>query len=346
MKIKLFVTTLLGFMLMPILQGCKPAYATVSFEEVATPKAPDYSKNESWAVMPNQWPSDLKTVISAPSTIEGVDVFYVYPTLFVDRKDHAWNADIYDPNIRKEVFQSAVKYQASAWGKAGQLYVPFYRQTHYRVFVSPYDKQGGAAWEVSYSDIKSAFDYYLQHYNQGKGIIIAAHSQGTMHAKRLVKEFFDGTPLQKQLVAAYLVGAKIRPDEFGYILPLESPNAIGGFVSWNTYKKNKLPDNYASWYKGGVTTNPILWDHSNTADAENHKGVLNRDLKIYPQSLSIEKTDGMLWASLPKIPSRIFLSFVKSYHFADINLFWEDININAQIRAKAWLEKNNRSDAL
>ena len=54
----------------------------------------------------------------------------------------------------------------------------------------------------------------------------------------------------------------------------------------------------------------------------------------------------MLWASLPKIPSRIFLSFVKSYHFADINLFWEDININAQARAKAWLEKHNRPDAL
>ena len=53
-------------------------------------------------------------------------------------------------------------------------------------------------------DVKAAFQYYLEHYNNGRPIIIASHSQGTTHAKRLLKEFFDGTALQHQLVAAYL----------------------------------------------------------------------------------------------------------------------------------------------
>ncbi len=57
-----------------------------------------------------------------------------------------------------------------------------------------------------------------------------------MHSTRLIKEFFDGTALQKQLVAAYLVGSHVAPDEFETILAMEKPDETGGFVSWNTYK--------------------------------------------------------------------------------------------------------------
>jgi hypothetical protein len=48
----------------------------------------------------------------------------------------------------------------------------------------------------------------------------------------------------------------------------------------------------------------------------------------------------MLWSSVPKIPKRFFLSFIKNYHFADINLFWADIQNNAILRVKSWTEKN------
>lgn len=334
---------LMGIALIPVFQSCKPAYVMVPFEQTTLPKAPDYSQESSWAVLPNNYPQGLKKILGTSVSEKEIDVFFIYPTLFVDRKARDWNADIYNAAIRSNVEESAVTYQASAWGKAANIYVPFYRQTHYRIFVPPHNEKGQPAWEISYQDIKAAFTYYLQHFNQGKGIILAAHSQGTLHSKRLLKEFFDGTPLQDQLVAAYLIGARILPNEFTNIKPMETPQATGGFVSWNTYKRNKLPANYTAWYKGGVTTNPILWDASVTAPASAHKGVLNRDLKIYPNSLSIQKTDGMLWSSLPKIPKRLLLSFVKSYHFADINLFWEDISHNAQLRATAWLNKSSKN---
>ena len=129
-------------------------------------------------------------------------------------------------------------YQASAWVKAANLYVPFYRQAHYRIFLESYAIQGREAGNVAYKDVKNAFLYFLKNYNDSRPIIIASHSQGTLHAKRIIKEFFDGKPLQKQLVAPYLVGAKIKPDEFKEITHLEVPNAVGGFVSWNTYKIN------------------------------------------------------------------------------------------------------------
>ena len=73
--------------------------------------------------------------------------------------------------------------------------------------------------------------------------------------------------------------------------------------------------------------------------ASQHLGVLNTDGKIYPKALSVECIDGMIWSTVPKIPKRFFLSFVKNYHFADINLFWKDIEKNAVDRAKAFREK-------
>jgi hypothetical protein len=34
------------------------------------------------------------------------------------------------------------------------------------------------------------------------------------------------------------------------------------------------------------------------------------------------------------------LSLIKNYHFADINLFWADIQKNAIERTEAWLQLN------
>jgi hypothetical protein len=175
----------------------------------------------------------------------------------------------------------------------------------------------------------------------GKPIIIASHSQGSMHAKRLIKEFFDQKPLQNQLVAAYLIGTRIYTEDFESIQPLENPNDVGGFVSWNAYKMDKRPKNYAKWYKGGVTTNPISWDMQTTSQLIDHKGVLSEDLTIYPKSLSVQVIDGLLWTTLPQIPGRFFLSLIENYHFADINLFWKDIESNAINRVEAWYQKKS-----
>ena len=89
-------------------------------------------------------------------------------------------------------------------------------------------------------------------------------------------------------------------------------------------------------------TNPITWDAQNTSDEKDHLGVLYSDFKVYSKSIEIERIDGMLWASVPKIPKRFLLSFVKNYHFADVNLFWADIQKNAQLRVSSWLKKHKK----
>ena len=324
-----------------LLLSCSSVYKTSEFSLSSSPTEPDYNNEVNWAVLPSLWNQSLEEIVGKPEE-KKADVFYVYPTLLTDKNDPSWNADIKDISIRREILEKAVAFQASAWVKAANLYVPFYRQAHYRIFFEPYSKQGKGAGVIAYQDVKKAFEYYLENYNNLNPIIIAAHSQGSIHAVRLLKDFFDGKPLQKRLIAAYLVGTRVNTDEFSSIPLLKRPEAVGGFVSWNTYKMNHLPKSYEKWYKGGVVTNPISWDESLKGTSEQHLGVLASNKKIYPNSLSVKKTDGILWSTLPKVKKRFFLSFIKNYHFADINLFWKDIQENALIRTDNWFKINQK----
>ncbi len=313
-------------------------YKSVPFSEKNIPKKPDYSMDNSWAVLPSKYPKSLIDILGEAKS-NNAAIFFVYPTLLLDPEDTSWNSNIYNKEIRDDVVNKSVKYQASAWASAGELYVPFYRQAHIRIFTKPYDEI--RAWELAYSDLKESFEYFLKYHKKDRPIIIASHSQGSIHAKRLLQEYFDGKDLQEDLVAAYLIGAQIKVDDFKYLKPLESSNETGGYVSWNTYKKNKYPKKYNEWFKGGVVTNPINWNSKKSSKISEHLGLLYIDNKIYSKSVKVYIADGLLWTSIPKVPNRIFLNFIKSYHYADINLFWADIQKNSNDRLNAWNKKNN-----
>jgi hypothetical protein len=330
------------YVLLWFVTGCKISYNTYDFDKSPEIVKPNYSDKDSWAVLPENIPDEI-SIFNIDENKKEADVFYIYPTLIDSKNQREWNSDIWNEDIRNDVINRPVKYQASAWLDAGNLYVPYYRQAHIRVFNDKFRVDGDKALNLAYNDIKEAFTYYLENFNNDKPFIIASHSQGTIHAKRLIAEFIDGKELQKKLIAAYLVGIKVFEDEFKNIKPMNSANETGGFVTWNTFKYNKYPrkDNYENWFKGGVTTNPITWDDSKETKKDLHKGLLYRDLKIFSQNINIKLIDGIVWSTVPNVPGKILLQTVRSYHFADINLFWVDIRENAKLRVDQWFKKNN-----
>ena len=330
------------YVLLWFVTGCKISYNTYDFDKSPEIVKPDYSDKDSWAVLPENIPDEI-SIFNIDENKKEADVFYIYPTLIDSKNQREWNSDIWNEDIRNDVINRPVKYQASAWLDAGNLYVPYYRQAHIRVFNDKFRVDGDKALNLAYNDIKEAFTYYLENFNNDKPFIIASHSQGTIHAKRLIAEFIDGKELQKKLIAAYLVGIKVFEDEFKNIKPMNSANETGGFVTWNTFKYNKYPrkDNYENWFKGGVTTNPITWDDSKETKKDLHKGLLYRDLKIFSQNIDIKLIDGIVWSTVPNVPGKILLQTIRSYHFADINLFWVDIRENAKLRVDQWFKKNN-----
>ena len=329
--------------------SCKTKYATKEFKYSDAPAVPNYENLESWAAHPNKTDSVIDVFYTTEKENLKADVFYIYPTLLTDNKNDSWNSDIKDPNQNNVVRNIAIRYQASAWANAGRIYSPLYRQVHYRSFYEPYTSNGGKnAGEIAYDDIRRAFIFYLEKFNQGRPIIIAGHSQGAYHCKTLLKEFFDGKELQNQLVAAYIPGTRVDINEFNTIHALKDPVDVKGYLSWNTFRINKKPKKgrhpaHFSWKKNQFVTNPIKWDESRSGSIDEHKGLLFYDQKIYPNSVKILIYDGLLWSSVPKgIKGSLLLKLIKNYHFGDVNLFWKDISENAKKRVESFynLAKN------
>ncbi len=321
------------------LLSCKSTYVIPAFSELTKPLAPDYNKEENWAVLPNTYTKELKQFSSTQIDTLQADVFYVYPTLNIEKEDLRWNVPIVDKKQQQKVVNKAILFQASAFTTSGKLYVPFYRQAHIRSY-KMLENGGRKALLLAYADVKKAFETYLEKYNNGRPILIASHSQGSTHTKFLLRDFFDNKPLQKKLIAAYIVGTVIKPDLYTTIKPMQKPNEIGGFVGWNTFKKGTYPKK-KDFFKGSVTTNPITWNGERNTVLDQHKGFLYTNKKLYKKALKIEVTDGLIWSSNPKFPKRFFMSFIQNYHVGDINLFWQDIRENAVLRTKTWLEKTN-----
>ena len=55
--------------------------------------------------------------------------------------------------------------------------------------------------------------------------------------KRILQDFFDEKPLQKKLIAAYLIGTKITDQDFKNLKLMTDKDETGGFVTWNTHRK-------------------------------------------------------------------------------------------------------------
>lgn len=96
---------LLFFSLLNI--SCSIKYKTSEFNLSESPPEPDYSNKESWAVLPDLWNPYLEEIVGKPK-LKKSDVFFIYPTLFLDKKNPKWNTDIFDPSVRIDVLKKAV----------------------------------------------------------------------------------------------------------------------------------------------------------------------------------------------------------------------------------------------
>ncbi|MBM3451562.1 MAG: DUF3089 domain-containing protein [Bacteroidetes bacterium] len=295
----------------------------------------DYTDTKNWAVLPNFQNNQLKMFIQDSSWIEKADVFYVYPTLLINAKDTTNNIDISHSEQRSKVLNYAVKYQASAWAESGRLFAPFYRQAHIRAY-EKLDNGGRESLLLAYSDVKAAFLYYLENYNNGRPIILAGHSQGSTLISLLLKDLFDGTEIQKKLVAAYIPGIGIDTNMYSSLRLMKTPTEVNGFVTWNTFKKKINKKQYEKWYRGKSVINPITWDLTQFSDKSEHKGFLFKNGKIYRKSFSTTLIDGALWITTPNFPFKYLAFSMDDFHSGDINLFWEDIRINSKLRLAHW----------
>lgn len=322
------------------------AQAIKPFDEKTTPPPPDYRNPACWAALPDKKDNaDLvpeQCPVKDMQATASVDVFFITPTIFIDKPKgvYQWNGDVYDSVLNKKINESTIKYQASIFNAAGKVYAPYYREAHLRSYFTTDKYSAAQAFEIAYTDVRTAFEYYMEHYNNGRPIIIAAHSQGTQHAKRLLTEFFDGRPNQHQLVVAYLVGFEVNPYAYEMLHPCQDSTATGCYVSWRTYSTSFTPPVSSIETECAVCVNPLTWkmDSLTANKSLNKGGVLKKFNKVVPGICDATIDCGILRIRKPNVKGKMFLH-MKNYHIVDYNLFYMNVRENAVSRVNAYLKK-------
>lgn len=332
-----------------ILVGCHrgPYQITGDYDAFPAPAAPSYADQHAWAALPDR--RDAADSIPKGATVKdaqkdaGTDVFFIHPTIYTGKQQgpSAWNADITDAVMNKWVDQSTILNQASVFNGSCRVFAPRYRQAHYYSFLTKNKADKEKALALAYDDVKAAFLYYMDHYNldaagNPRPVVIAAHSQGTVHATRLLAEFFDGQPLRRQLVAAYLVGIATPAGIFKTIPAGESPDQTGCFVSWNTFSRNYIPTYYEDGLNKALCTNPLTWSSSDTyAGYDLNKGGVGPKFNLLAKPADAQVHNGLLWIGRLHVRGAALLR-TKIWHRADYNLFWMNIRENVAQRIRAY----------
>lgn len=333
------------------------------FAETFQPPVPDYGSPATWAALPDR--QDDADVVPAEDhdgqAVAPVDVFFIYPTTYFSNK--TWNAPLDDAMSKDTIDHDILRNQAGAFNACCRVYAPRYRQAAFGAQQAA-PEEAGKAWDLAYSDVRAAFDYYLSHSNNGRPFIIASHSQGTMHALHLMEEFITGKPLRQKLVAAYLIGIPIPKDVFTQTLPdiplCTSPEQTGCVSSWNSIGPkadtrifhvllHRYPDGKKASMVGKelVCTNPLTW-RTDTAPVERkaHLGGVHFAMEAgappQPDLALVDarcREDGWLVITEPEPKAyREILLGPDMYHLYDYSLFYVNIRQNAQTRVKAFLQ--------
>ncbi|HEX9224124.1 MAG TPA: DUF3089 domain-containing protein [Candidatus Acidoferrales bacterium] len=238
------------------------APAAVQAQEQAKPAAPpaparnDYSNGDNWLCRPGRQDAcavDLTTTVVAAEgkmTREAwaanpkapIDCFYVYPTV---SNDPAGNSDMIPGPEEKGVIRA----QFARFASQCRPFAPLYRQitlTALRALLAgnpiPADRV------LAYNDVLDAWNYYLEHDNNGRGVVLIGHSQGSGVLTQLIKNEIDGKPVQARIISALLLGTNLPVPQgkdvggaFQHVPLCHSATQTGCVITYASFRANVPP---------------------------------------------------------------------------------------------------------
>lgn len=102
--------------LLSIFNAVAIAQKLPDFDAIHQPKAPDYSLSGNWAALPFRIDAaDVvpKGEVWIDDSLKKVDVFYIYPTIYL--KGKTWNADVSQKLLNNRIDKYPVKFHASVF---------------------------------------------------------------------------------------------------------------------------------------------------------------------------------------------------------------------------------------
>jgi len=293
------------------------------------------------------------------TVLQGKDraaIFFIHPTSFISKD--SWNAPLghKETEDRAKIF---LRGQASAFNHVGDIWAPRYRQATLGAFLTD-KEEGQQALDAAYQDVLQAFDYFIREVPDGQPMILAGHSQGSLHLTNLLKDRVAGTPLAGRIVAAYIVGWPVSVETDVPALGLaicETPDQFNCLLSWESFAEpadyKRIVDTYDTTigFNGEprkdtklLCSNPINGDVDSEASAEQNLGTLvpnddlsDAELVIGSVPARCDDRGFLLIGDPPKMGPYTLPG--NNYHVYDYSLFWSNIRADVMNRMTSFLAR-------
>jgi hypothetical protein len=177
----------------------------------------DYADGKSWLCRPGRQDAcavdQTTTIVAADGTLTReawqanpaapIDCFYVYPTVSTDP---GGNSDMI-PGAEEN---GVVRAQLARFASQCKVYAPLYRQaTLTALRAATTGSPIAVDRALGYNDVLDSWNHYLQHDNNGRGVVLIGHSQGSGVLTQLIRNEIDGKPVQERLISALLLGTSL-----------------------------------------------------------------------------------------------------------------------------------------
>lgn len=332
-----------------------------SYQEPPPNSGPDYSQLENWVAHPAmtepqnpaRW---LPEGDSSASLVQRrAAAFFIHPTTYLQR--NRWNAPPAgdrESDGRVELF---VRSQASAFSSVADVWAPRYRQAAYGAFLLNSD-DAQQALDLAYSDVRRAFEAFLSTVPNSQPLILAGHSQGSLHLTRLLTEF--GPALKGRIAAAYVAGWPVSTAAdlpAMQLPPCTAAEQAGCVISWLSFAEpanpslivdpwvaTRGPTGVERRQSDMLCVNPLTGTAGGEAPPQANPGTLVPtggllSAMLVPHRVGARCEDGFLILSGDIPPLGPFVLPGNNYHVYDYALFWAAIRRDAERRATSWFSR-------
>lgn len=283
-------------------------------------------------------------------------IFFIHPTSYITPLPKSWNASLDDTttNDRAKLF---VQGQASTLSGAGDIWAPRYRQVTFGTFLTT-QPEAQKALDAAYKDVEAAWDHFLASVSPDAPIIVAGHSQGSVHVLRLLRDRIAGQPVAKRIAAAYIVGwpVSVEADLPKLSLPACATAAQSNCIlSWQSFAEPADTTQWQALFESStgftgqprrgtkiLCTNPITGTLGGSAPASANLGttIPSLDLKTatFETGTIPARCDarGFLLIGGPPKGISAYVLPGNNYHVFDFSLFWANVRADAYRRLKAF----------
>ena len=328
------------------------------------PTGPDaYDRAEMWYARPNIAKDNPALWVPRGALVvkqveKRAAVFFIHPTSYFAAFNIAqWNMPLTDKDGSGTAI-NFLKGQSSAFTAAGDVWAPRYRQAHLGAFLTP-QPQAKQALDAAYADVSAAFEAFLKANPTGP-IILAGHSQGSLHLLRLLREKVAGKPVAGRVAAVYVVGwpVSVTADLPALGLPgCTARGEAGCILSWQSFAEPADPAAVIRVYDAvpGFTgqprkgtkmlcVNPLTGSPDSAAAATQNLGTLVDGAAGTPERLvpgavpaRCDARGFLLIGNPPTVGAAALPG--NNYHIYDYALFWENVRRDATERLSTFLKR-------